>query len=82
MKRRVRFPNPCFCQICGGPVRRDFAFDVGPSQWVHPSCFAYTHSASGTNGEVPDRPLEKGQRLQHTCGNAMCCNPAHLEIAS
>jgi len=82
MKRRIRFPNPCFCQICGGLVQRDFAFDVGPSEWCHPDCLIYTKGASLTDGQFPDRPLKKGQRLLHTCGNPRCCNPAHLEIAS
>lgn len=68
------------CEICGGVVTPDFAFDMSEwedgSKWAHPSCFAYTHSDStGT----PSRKLKKGQRVVQTCGNGLCLNPKHLK---
>ena len=62
-------------------MRPDFAFDASPNEdgtaWVHPDCYAYTHS---DEVGVPSRTLAWGQRLIHTCGDAMCVRPDHLEV--
>ena len=79
--RRARHSVSRHCTICSFPVLPSFAFDVSPledgSVWMHPDCFAYTHS--DTVG-IPSRPLDRGRRLRHTCGDATCVNPAHLEV--
>lgn len=63
------------CAICGHSVSPDFAFDVTPTEWAHPDCFAYTHSeAIG----IPSRTLPKGTRPIHTCGDDFCVRPDHM----
>ncbi len=70
---------PPRCIICGWAVMPEFAFDVHDNgrQWAHPDCLAVTTS---DYVGIPSRPIRRGQRVIHTCGDLLCCNPRHLEV--
>jgi len=82
-----------FCALCGGPLDHASGFVVtlrasemagfnalqrDPSRvfaevshTVHPDCMTY---------QIACGDVVRGTVLVHTCGDAACVNPAHLEV--
>lgn len=81
MKRRRPLPQsrhtPHVCHLCGLPTTPEFEFQTDAGKWTHPSCFSFVAGY----GNTPGRPLKLGQRLTTSCGNPICVNPEHLELA-
>lgn len=72
---RFKSTVPPHCTICGQEVTPEFSFDVTPTTFAHPDCFAYTHSDTvGT----PSRVLPPGTRPIHLCGDELCVKPEHM----
>jgi hypothetical protein len=82
-----------FCALCGGPLdhANGFVYTLRASEMagfneiqrdpsrvfaavshtVHPDCMAY---------QLERGDVLRGSVLTHTCGDARCVNPAHLEV--
>ncbi len=87
-QNRVRRPRPrkpdhplSDCTICGAPCYPAFFVDIhgDMSCKAHPDCVMCT-SPWVFGEDKPPKPIEKGQRVFHTCGNPMCIAYDHLEV--
>jgi hypothetical protein len=69
-RRRRR---PALCALCARPLDwpSGFVFVVEPGNAVHPDCFSW---------HLAGNPIAFGTVLHHTCGDANCVNPDHLEV--
>ncbi len=64
------FPDPDKCWVWSGGTTKNYPYfrDRIAYRYVWESAF--------------DEHLERGESIQHTCGNKLCCNPFHLKKVS